>query len=136
MNFIELGLAVDIIGLGQSWRRGSSHQSIHQSRSIRDGEEQGSLVLFILDFSIFLILCHCQWHIHNFIFTLRVRIDFNKFFSLKVVELSLVADGNFDFPWLRTCIFNHDLLRNFFSDHTIKFQLLNRLLRLGNTLSY
>lgn len=135
MNLVEFSLAIDIVGLGNCGRRGSSHQSIHQGRAIRDREKQRGHMPFIFYFGNLLVFGHGQGHVENFIVGLRVCIDFNELLSLKVIEITFVTNRRFNLPGLWSCVLNCDFLRNFLPDHTVKLELLNSILRLGYAFS-
>ena len=61
-----------------------------------------------------------------------VGVHFNELITSKIVIFSFITDGSLDFPWFNCGILESDLLGDLFSDHAIKFQLLNGFLRLWN----
>ena len=135
VNLILFGFAVDVKVL-RHWRRSRcSCKSIHQGRSIRNGEEQGSCMFFIFYLRDLLIFSHGQRIVYNLIVSLSIRVYFNELFSPEIIILAFIADGCLNFPRFGSIILQGDFLGGLFPDHAIEFQFLNGVLGLRNAFS-
>ena len=98
VDLMLFSLASDVICFSYWGRRSCSYKTIHQGRSIRNGEEQRSRMFLVFHIHNFLVFSHRQGIVYNFIVSLSIGVDLNKLFTSKVVKLTIITDRCFYFP--------------------------------------